>query len=94
MSIFYIGEGKENEKRHGKKQIFSKIPMITNRNQALFAKMSSCGLQEEVLFFPNPAGQKSRVKAFTYKSSVQGNSGDWRLLTEMFINKKIRRSRL
>jgi hypothetical protein len=43
-----LATGKENEKRHGKKQIFSKIPMITDRNQALFAKMSSCGLQEEI----------------------------------------------
>jgi hypothetical protein len=42
--------------------------MITDSNQACMAKMIGRRVQEEVLFFPNPAGQKSHVKAFTYKS--------------------------
>jgi hypothetical protein len=44
--------------------------MITDSNHACFAKMATCGFQEEVLFFPNPAGQKSHVKAFTSKCSL------------------------
>jgi hypothetical protein len=42
--------------------------VITNSNQVYFAKVLGREVQEEVLFFPNPADQKSHVKAFTYKS--------------------------
>jgi len=33
-------------------------------------RFSKSRVQEEVLFFPNPADQKSHVKAFTYESST------------------------
>jgi len=56
--LLYWQQGRKKKKDDGKKQIFSKIPMITDRNQALFAKMSSCG-GSYPRFPKNLAGQKA-----------------------------------
>jgi hypothetical protein len=54
-------------------------PMITVSNQACFAKMSGCGLQE-VIF-------RKGGEDFTYESTVRGNSEGQRLRKEIFMIK-------
>jgi hypothetical protein len=64
------------------------LPMIADLNQVRLTKMAGRRFQEGVLVFANPADQKSNVKAFTYKCSLQDCSERQRLLVEIGIIKR------
>ena len=67
--------------------VASRSLTISSWNVAPWKENQNCWLQKEVLFFSNPADQKTHVTHINYLSLASVNTGYWRLSFAM-CNKK------